>query len=108
MKITENFGLQKPDSNETFNIEIQNSNMDIIDEALKNLSNTVAYQTGSVAVTSSSTYVTIAVLSISEPGIYLILANTSESISGNTIGGCWIGSSGSSTFLINGGGEKYK
>lgn len=37
MQITDNLGLQKPSPSETFDIEYQNSNMDIIDEAIKTL-----------------------------------------------------------------------
>lgn len=32
MNLTTNLGLQKPNQNETFDIDVQNSNMDIIDE----------------------------------------------------------------------------
>ena len=32
MQLTDNLGLQKPGSNETFDIDVQNNNMDIIDE----------------------------------------------------------------------------
>lgn len=37
MQLTNNFGLQKPEQNDTFDISILNTNMDIVDEELQKI-----------------------------------------------------------------------
>ena len=49
MLITEHLGLQKPESNETFDIEHQNSNMNLIDEAIKDIDEYIVVNKSDIA-----------------------------------------------------------
>ena len=49
MDLTSKLGLQKPESNETFDIEHQNTNMDIIDEAIKDIDEYIVVNKSDIA-----------------------------------------------------------